>query len=142
MEQSPKIVGFTCGAFDLVHAGHILMFKEAKEHCDWLVVGLQIDPSVDRPGKHKPIMSLKERATILSAISYIDEVRVYSTERDLVQLLKEVRPDVRIIGADWRDKRYTGWDLPIKTIFNSRNHTYSTSSLRERIYEAEKALRR
>lgn len=137
MGQKSYIIGFTCGAFDLVHAGHVLMFKEAKEHCNWLVVGLQIDPSVDRPGKNKPIMTVKERVIILSAIKYIDEIRIYTTEDDLVRLLKEVRPDVRIIGEDWRDKNYTGRDLPIRTVFNGRNHTYSTSELRRRVCEAE-----
>ncbi len=132
-----KRVGFTCGAFDLVHAGHVLMFKEAKQHCDYLVIGLEIDPSVDRPEKHKPVMSLEERKTILEAIKYIDEIIVYNTEAGLYELLKKLKPDVRFLGADWKGKPFTGHDLPIKVHFNSRDHSHSSSALRRRVHEAE-----
>lgn len=133
--------GVTAGAFDLCHAGHILMFKEAKKKCTHLTVLLQEDPSIDRPEKNKPIMTLKERKIILSGITYIDKVLVYRTEKDLYALLKKIKPDVRIIGADWKGKLYTGHDLPIKMYFNSRGHSYSSSELRQRIHRAESAKR-
>lgn len=137
-----KKVGVTVGAFDLCHAGHVLMFKEAKEVCDYLIVGLHSDPSLDRPEKHKPIMSLEERKIILEGIRYIDEIFVYDTERQLYEILKENTHgfDVRIIGSDWKGKEYTGHRLPIEMYFNTRDHGFSTSELRRRIYEAEKEM--
>lgn len=126
-------VGFTCGAFDLLHAGHIMMFEEAKNVCDYLVAGLQTDPSIDRPDKNSPTQSLEERRIQLSAVKYVDEVITYATEDDLVQLLIKLRPDVRIIGEDHKEKQFTGQELPIEIYFNSRDHGYSTSELRERI---------
>lgn len=135
--------GFTCGAYDLCHAGHMMMFKECKEYCDYLIVGLQTDPSIDRPDtKNKPVMSLAERQIILEGIKYIDEIILYETEADLYKLLSE-NPhsiDVRIIGADWQGKEYAGHDLPMTVIFNSRNHGYSTSELRRRVHAAEAAI--
>ena len=142
--------GVTVGAFDLCHAGHILMFKECKEICDYLIVGLQDDPSVDpeyrlkeKGGqiKNKPVMSLEERKIILEGIKYIDEVFVYTTEADLYEKLKNLQYDVRIIGADWEGKKYTGWDLPHTPYFNTRDHGFSTTELRNRVYEQEKAKR-
>ena len=137
-------VGITAGAFDLCHAGHMLMFKEAKAVCDHLIVLLHDDPSVapaEYRGKKKnvPIMSIDERKIILEAIKYIDQVITYNTEEDLYRLLVELKPDVRIIGADWKDKQFTGHDLPMEVHFNSRGHTFSTSELRERIHKAEQA---
>ena len=134
--------GFTCGAFDLCHAGHMLVFKECKEVCDYLIVGLQSDPSIDRPGeKNKPVMSLEERTVILEGIKYVDQVVIYNTEAELYDLLKknELGIDIRIIGADWKGKPYTGHDLPIPMYFNTRDHGFSTSALRKRVYEQEKA---
>ena len=130
-----KIRGFTCGAMDLCHAGHHLMFEECKQSCDYLIVGLQVDPSIDRYGKNKPIMSLEERMIILSGIKYVDEVVVYGREVDLYNLLEknDLKIDVRFLGEDWKNKEYTGCDLPIKCIFNSRNHNYSITELRRRI---------
>jgi len=126
--------GFTCGAFDLCHYGHVLMFRECRRHCDWLIVAVQSDPSVDRPDKNKPIQSLEERLGQVRAIRYINEVYVYDTEEDLIKLLKKLKPDVRIIGADWEGKEFTGHDIQgIKIVFNTRDHDYSTSELRERI---------
>jgi len=139
--KNKKKIGVTAGAFDLCHAGHMLMFKEAKRKCDQLVVLLQDDPSLDRPAKNRPIMSLKERTIILEAIKYIDKVVTYKSEADLYRLLKRLKPDIRIIGADWKGKQYTGYDLPIRVYFNSRSHTYSSTELRDRIYEVEKAKR-
>ncbi|MHA2020130.1 MAG: adenylyltransferase/cytidyltransferase family protein [Candidatus Thorarchaeota archaeon] len=134
-------VGFTCGSFDLLHAGHALMLEECKNVCDYLIVGLQTDPSIDRESKNRPVMSMVERHTMLNAVKYVDEIRTYETEDDLYSLLKQLHiehPDVvRILGADWKGKKFTGYDLPIKTYFNSRNHGYSTTSLRERVYVAE-----
>lgn len=131
--------GFTCGSFDLLHPGHILMLRECKKFCDYLIVGLQSDPTVDRPlSKNKPIQSLEERYIMLSSVREVDEIRHYDTEADLVGLLMDVKPDVRILGVDWSGKDYTGNDLPIRVVFNSRDHGYSTSDLRHRVYEAEK----
>jgi len=133
-----KIVGITFGSFDLCHYGHALMFEECKEYCDYLIVGVQSDPSIDRPEKNSPIQSHKERLGIVSSIKFVDEVKPYDTESDLIKMLKEVNPDVRILGADHQGTEFTGHELPIKCIFNSRDHGYSTSELRKRIFEAEK----
>ena len=140
-------IGFTCGAFELCHAGHIMMLEEAKSVCDYLIVGLHTDPSVDRPEtKKRPIQSIEERLILLIAIKYIDEIVKYDTESDLYNLLKNGingrKIDIRIIGADWKGKPFTGHDLPIEIYFNSRNHNYSTSELRRRVYDAEKELGR
>ena len=134
-------IGFTCGAFDLLHAGHALMLKECKDYCDYLVVGLQRDPSIDRPEKNKPVQSYEERDIMLSSIKWVDEIVYYDTEKDLRHLLKTLPIDVRIIGADWKGKEYTGHELKTSVIFNSRDHGYSTSDLRERVYKAEAAKR-
>jgi len=141
--QSPysKKVGFTCGAFDLLHAGHTLMLREAREQCDYLIVGIQSDPSLDRHDKNTPIQSYEERITMVRAIRYVDEVALYDTENDLLELLEKINPDVRIVGADWREKEYTGHKLPIKVYFNKRDHEWSTSDLRERVFLAEKKKR-
>lgn len=146
MKKDGKRVGITAGAFDLCHAGHMLMFKEAREQCDHLIVLLHDDPSLesaDYRGKKKnaPVMSLEERKIILESVRYIDEIHVYKTEQELFELLKKLKPDIRIIGADWRGKKYTGWDLPIPMYFNSRGHSFSTTELRNRIYEMEKEVR-
>lgn len=130
-------VGFTCGAFDLLHAGHALMLEEARSVCDYLIVGVQSDPSIDRSNKNKPIQDYYERITMVKAIKYVDEIVLYNTEDDLVDLLRDLKPDVRILGADWQGKKYTGWDLPIEPYFNSRTHSFSTSSLRKRVFLAE-----
>lgn len=133
-------IGFTCGAFDLCHAGHMLMFKECKEYCDFLIVGLHTDPSIDRPEKNKPVQSVEERMIQLEAIKYIDKVITYTTEKELYTLLSENPHNInmRIIGSDWKGKLYTGHDLPLTVLFNSRSHPYSSSNLRRRVVEAEK----
>ena len=136
--KNNKIVGITFGSFDLCHYGHILMFKECKEHCDYLIVGVQSDPSLDRSEKNKPIQSHEERAGIVESLKYVDEIRLYDRESDVVDLLKEIKPDVRILGADHERTEFTGHDLPIKCVFNSRDHGFSTSELRKRVYLAEK----
>jgi len=135
--QGKGIIGFTCGAFDLCHYGHILVFQEAKEVCDYLIVALQSDPSLDRAYKNKPVQSFEERKGLLEAIKYIDGIARYDTEADLYELLQLLSPDIRIIGKDWHGKKYTGWDLPINMYFNTRDHGYSTSELRRRVHAAE-----
>lgn len=131
-----KKIGFTCGAFDILHVGHIRMLKEARENCDYLIVGVQSDPSIDRPQKNKPVQSFEERIEMVSSIKYVDEVVTYTTEESLYKLLQKLNLDVRIIGEDWKGKPYTGYDLPIKMHFNTRKHKFSTSELRDRIYQA------
>jgi glycerol-3-phosphate cytidylyltransferase len=130
-------VGFTCGAFDILHTGHALMLEEAKSVCDYLIVGVQSDPSIDRADKNRPVQSFEERIMMVKAIRFVDEVVLYDTEKDLVDLLQRLKPDIRILGADWEGKKYTGCELPIEPFFNSRNHSYSSSSLRKRIAYAE-----
>ena len=131
-----KKIGFTCGAFDLTHYGHALMFEECKKVCDYLIVGVQSDPSIDRPNKNRPIQSLEERIGMVKSIRWVDEVLIYDTEADLVKLLQKIKPDIRILGEDWKDKKFTGYDLPIKCYFNSRGHSHSSSGLRKRILES------
>ena len=127
-------VGFTCSCFDLLHAGHILMLKDAKEQCDYLIVGLQTDPTLDRPEKNKPIQSLEERKIQLEAINYVDEVITYESENDLYELLYKLMPNVRILGTDYEHKYFTGIEIDgIDIYFHKRDHDYSTSSLREKI---------
>ena len=128
-------IGFTCSCFDLLHAGHILMLKDSKEQCDYLIVGLQTDPTIDRPEKNKPIQSFEERKIQLEAVKYIDEIFVYETEEDLYKKLLDIKPDVRILGSDYDipDKRFTGDDLNIPIYFHERNHNYSSTNLRGKI---------
>jgi glycerol-3-phosphate cytidylyltransferase len=126
-------VGFTCSCFDLFHAGHILMLKEARQHCDYLIVGLQTDPTIDRPQKNKPIQSVFERFVQLEACKYVDEIVVYATEKDLLDILLSYPIDIRIIGDEYQHKDYTGKDLPIEVYYNTRKHTFSTTELRGRI---------
>ena len=129
-----KIIGFTCSSFDLLHAGHILMLKDAKDQCDYLVVGLQIDPTIDRPKtKNKPIQTLKERKIQLAAVKYIDEIVIYNTESDLYELLRKIKPNIRILGSDYIDKKFTGDDLDIEVYYHQRNHKFSSTNLRKKI---------
>ena len=132
-----KKLGFACSSFDLLHAGHILMLKDAKEQCDKLVVGLQTDPTIDRPEKNKPIQSLEERKIQLEAVKYVDEVIEYETEEELYQLLKIIMPDIRILGSDYDDGRYyTGMELNIPIYYHNRDHDYSSSNLRKKVYNS------
>tara|TARA_Y100001937_G_C6919750_1_gene241231 strand:+ start:84 stop:530 length:447 start_codon:yes stop_codon:yes gene_type:complete len=132
-----KSIGFTCSCFDLLHAGHILMLEDAKNQCDYLIVGLQTDPTIDRPDtKNKPIQSLEERLIQLKAVRYIDEIRIYSTESELRDMLCEIWPNVRILGSDYITKdNFTGcgYDIPIH--YHERNHNYSSSELRKKLRE-------
>lgn len=133
-------IGFTCSAFDLLHAGHILMLEEAKSHCDYLIVGLQIDPSIDRPSKNKPIQSPEERLIQLSAVKYVDEIITYETEEDLLNILKVLRFDVRFLGEEYKNMRFTGDKVcekrRIQIYYNKRKHKFSTSELRDRVKNA------
>ena len=126
-------IGFTCSCFDLLHAGHILMLKDSKEQCDYLIVGLQTDPSIDRPKKNKPIQSYEERFIQLDAIKYVDKIIKYTTEKDLYKKLLEISPDIRILGSDYNNKSFTGDDLNIPIYYHNRNHNYSSTNLRGKI---------
>ena len=134
-------VGFTCSTFDLLHAGHIQMLREAKEQCDYLLVGLQIDPSIDRPEKNSPIQSIVERYTQLNAVEYVDEIVPYATETDLNDILTMYHIDVRVLGEEYREKDFTGKDIckkrGIQLYFNKRDHRFSSSDLRKRVCERE-----
>ncbi len=137
------VIGFTCSAFDLLHAGHILMLKEAASVCDYLIVGIQTDPTVDRPHKNKPVQSLDERLIQLEAVKYVDSIFVYTTEDELLELIANLDIDTRIVGADYIDQDFTGKqyceDNDITIYYNSRDHNYSTTELRQRVarYEAK-----
>lgn len=129
-------IGFTCSTFDLLHTGHILMLAEAKSLCDYLIVGLQVDPTLDRKEKNQPVQSITERYIQLSAVKYIDEIIPYSTEEDLSNLLLAMPIDIRILGEEYRDKQFTGRDIPGHEeicYFNKRRHKFSTSELRQRV---------
>jgi len=133
--------GFTCGAFDLMHAGHVLMLEEAKSVCDYLFVGIQTDPTIDRPTKNKPVESIAERFIRLSAVKYVDRVIPYATEQDLLELLKMLPISVRIVGDDYLTKDFTGKqyceDKDIYIYYNNRNHSMSSSDLRRRVVDAQ-----
>ena len=129
-------IGFTCGAFDLLHAGHVVMLKEARENCDHLIVGLQTDPTIDRQEKNTPVQSVYERFTQLTAIKYVDEVIPYDTERSLIDLLESTPINIRFIGEDYIDKSFTGDDLPIKIYYTNRKQSFSSSGLRRRVTQS------
>ena len=132
-------VGFTCSCFDLFHAGHIMMLKEAKSICDYLIVGLQTDPTIDRPEKNKPIQSVVERFIQLESCKYVDEVVVYATEKDLLDILYTYPIDIRFVGEEYKDKDFTGKDLDhIEMYYNSRRHSFSTTELRQRVIDRYK----
>ena len=135
------VIGFTCSTFDLLHAGHITMLEEAKHHCDYLIVGLQNDPTIDRPEKNAPIQSIVERQIQLAAVKFIDEIIVYNTEQDLMDLLLTLPIKVRVLGDEYKAKDFTGKDIAkqrgIKIIYNGRDHSFSSSSLRKRVVLGE-----
>ena len=135
-------IGITFSTFDLFHAGHVAMLAEAKNHCDYLIAGLQTDPTIDRPDtKNPPVQSVVERQIQLAACRYVDEVVVYQTEQDLIDIILTLPIDVRILGVEYAEKDYTGKDIcssrGIELVFNGRDHSFSSSSLRKRVYEAE-----
>jgi glycerol-3-phosphate cytidylyltransferase len=137
MELSKRLVGFTASAFDLLHAGHVSMLREAKQQCDYLIVGLQLDPSIDRKEKNTPVQTIVERYTQLTAVKYVDEIIPYISEKDLLDILTMYKIHVRILGNEYKDQNFTGREvcesLGINLYFNDRNHRFSTSDLRDRI---------
>jgi glycerol-3-phosphate cytidylyltransferase len=134
-------IGITFSQFDMLHAGHIAMLSEARNHCDYLIAGLQNNAKWDRPEKNEPIQSIVERQIQLAATRYVDEIVVYNTEKDLEDLLLILPIDVRILGVEYKDKPFTGKDIcnqrNIELVFNGRDHSFSSSSLRKRVAEAE-----
>ena len=135
-------IGITFSQFDMLHAGHIAMLAEAKNHCDYLIAGLQTDPTIDRPDtKNKPVQSLVERQIQLSACRFVDEIVVYETEKDLEDILLTLPINMRILGVEYADKDFTGKDIcahrMIELIYNSRDHSFSSSNLRKRVAAAE-----
>tara|TARA_R100000988_G_scaffold3857_1_gene2866 strand:+ start:208 stop:642 length:435 start_codon:yes stop_codon:yes gene_type:complete len=129
-------VGITCGTFDLLHAGHVVMFEEAKNQCDYLIVALQIDPTLDRPEKNKPLQNIVERQIQLKGIKWIDEIIVYHRESELEDIMYTFPIDVRIIGEEYKDTLFTGKkvciDRNIEIYYNKREHSFSTTELRKR----------
>ena len=135
-------VGIVFSSFDLFHAGHVAMLAEAKNHCDYLIAALQTDPTIDRPDtKNPPIQSIVERQIQVSTNRNVDEVVVYQTEKDLEDLLLILPVDVRILGVEYKDKEFTGKSIcqqrGIEIVYNGRDHSFSSSSLRKRVAEAE-----
>jgi len=133
-----KQFGVTCGAFDLLHPGHLSYFREAKYHCETLIVLLQTDPAIDRPGvKSKPIQPVSHRSFQLWSCEYVDHVLVYETEADLYELLQLINPDIRFLGEDYVGKSFTGDDLNIPIYYCKRSHALSTTVLRNKIKESK-----
>lgn len=143
LKDQGKRIGITFSTFDLLHAGHIAMLADAKNHCDYLIAGLQTDPTIDRPDtKNKPVQSIVERQITLSACRFVDEIVVYQTENDLEDILLTLPIDVRILGIEYKGREFTGEEIcinrGIELVFNKRDHSFSSSSLRKRVAEAEK----
>jgi glycerol-3-phosphate cytidylyltransferase len=142
LKEEGLTVGIVFSSFDLFHAGHVAMLAEAKNHCDYLIAALQTDPTIDRPNtKNPPIQSIVERQIQVSTNRNVDEVVVYQTEKDLEDLLLILPVDVRILGVEYADKEFTGKDIckkrGIEIVYNGRDHSFSSSSLRKRVAEAE-----
>ena len=142
LKDAGKKIGITFSTFDMLHAGHIAMLSEAKNHCDYLIAGLQTDPTIDRPDtKNKPVQSIVERQIQLAACRYVDEVVVYQTEQDLVDLLLILPVDVRVLGVEYQHKNFSGYEecgmRGIELVFNGRDHSFSSSGLRSRVVAAE-----
>lgn len=136
-------IGFTCSTFDLLHAGHLAMLRDARSQCDYLICGLQVDPTLDRPTKNRPVQTIVERHAQLAAVKYVDEILPYITEADLEDILLMYPINVRILGEEYRDRDFTGRDIckkrGIDLHFNKRDHRFSSSELRKRVFELEKA---
>ena len=142
LKEQGKRIGITFSTFDMLHAGHVAMLAEAKNHCDYLIAGLQTDPTIDRPHtKNHPIQSIVERQIQLAACRYVDEVVVYQTEQDLLDLLLILPVNVRVLGVEYEGKQFSGdaecYQRGIEIVFNGRDHSFSSSSLRKRVVEAE-----
>lgn len=143
MIKNHTVVGFTCSSFDLLHAGHVLMLEECKRYCDYLIVGLQTDPTIDRPGvKNKPVQSVYERQIQLRGCKYVDEIFVYDSESDLMNMITSLPIHVRFVGEEYRNKEFTGkkWceDNQVRIHFNTRKHNFSTTELRKRSHIVNK----
>ena len=134
-------VGITFSTFDLLHAGHVQMLREAKEQCDYLICGLQLDPSLDRPEKNSPVQTIVERYTQLAGVKYVDEIIPYASEKDVEDILTMYHIDVRILGDEYKEKDFTGKDIckkrGIQLYFNKRDHRFSSSDLRRRVAERQ-----
>lgn len=142
LKEQGKRIGITFSTFDMLHAGHVAMLAEAKNHCDYLIAGLQTDPTIDRPDtKNHPIQSIVERQIQLAACRYVDEVVVYQTEQDLLDLLLILPVNVRVLGVEYEGKQFSGdaecYQRGIEIVFNARDHSFSSSSLRKRVIHAE-----
>jgi glycerol-3-phosphate cytidylyltransferase len=139
--MNKKRIGFVCSSFDLLHSGHVMMLREAKTICDHLLVGLQVDPSIDRPEKNSPIQTLVERYIQLSALEFVDEIIPYSTEQDLEDVLNIFPIDVRILGEEYKNGKFTGRAIcakrGIELYYNKRDHRFSSSDLRQRVFDNE-----
>ncbi len=137
-ENVGKKIGVTFSCWDLLHAGHNIFLADSKEKCDILCIGLQTDPTIDRPSKNKPIQSLEEREIQVRSCRYVDYYFIYDTEKSLYQSLLDLQPDIRFLGDDYVDKKFTGDDLPIQISYHERSkHTYSSTNLRQKIYHEE-----
>ena len=136
-------IGITCSTFDLLHAGHIIMLEECKQYCDYLICALQVDPSLDRQDKNKPIQSLVERYIQLNAVKWVDQIIPYTTEAELIEIFQACPIDVRIIGSDYIGKEFTAKEVcderGIEIVYNKRDHKYSSTSLRKKVYAEEKS---
>ena len=145
MDKQKKIIGITCSTFDLLHAGHIIMLEECKKYCDYLICALQVDPTIDRPTKNKPIQSLVERYIQLDAVAYVDKIIPYNTEEELKTIFSSLDLDVRIIGEEYKDQDFTAKDIcqkrGIRFVYNKREHNFSTTNLRNLVYQQESAKR-
>lgn len=132
-----KKIGFVCSAFDLLHAGHILMLEDAKKQCDFLIVGLQTDPTLDRPFKNKPVQSIEERLIQIKAVKYVDLILIYDTEESLQKIIEALPINVRILGSDYKEKDFTGKEYHLNSgteiYYHKRDHDYSSSKLRQKI---------
>lgn len=141
MDKQNRVIGITCSTFDLLHAGHIIMLEECKKYCDYLICALQVDPTIDRSEKNKPIQSLVERYIQLDAVQYVDKIIPYTTEEELITIFSSLDLDVRIIGEEYKDTEFTAKNIcqkrGIKLVYNKRDHDFSTTNLRERIYNQE-----
>ena len=141
MDKLNRTIGITCSTFDLLHAGHIIMLEECKKYCDYLICALQVDPTIDRKEKNTPIQSLVERYIQLDAVEHVDKIIPYNTENELETIFASLDLDVRIIGEEYKDKDFTAKRIcekrGIKLIYNKREHDFSTTSLRKRVYQQE-----
>ena len=141
MDKQNRTIGITCSTFDLLHAGHIIMLEECKKYCDYLICALQVDPTIDRSEKNKPIQSLVERYIQLEAVQYVNKIIPYTTEEELITIFSSLDLDVRIIGEEYKDTEFTAKNIcqkrGIKLVYNKRDHNFSTTNLRERIYNQE-----